>query len=47
MRAVENGVWTVQSANGGYSFVVDRHGRFVVKSAFNKAQTLAVDVPLN
>jgi apolipoprotein N-acyltransferase len=29
MRAVENDVPVVQVANGGYSFVVDRRGRFV------------------
>jgi apolipoprotein N-acyltransferase len=47
VRAIENRVPVVQAANGGYSFVVDPCGRFVVKSSFGKAETLSVTVPLN
>jgi apolipoprotein N-acyltransferase len=47
LRAVENNVAVAQAANGGYSFAVDRYGRFMVKSSINKAQTVAVDLPLN
>ncbi|RYG75151.1 apolipoprotein N-acyltransferase, partial [bacterium] len=40
MRAVENGVPLVQSANGGYSFVVTPRGRVVMTSRFGLPQTL-------
>jgi apolipoprotein N-acyltransferase len=46
LRAVENNVPVAQAANGGYSFAVDRHGRFMVKSSINTAQTVSVDLPL-
>jgi apolipoprotein N-acyltransferase len=46
LRAVENNVAVAQAANGGYSFAVDRHGRFMVKSSINTAQIIAVDLPL-
>ncbi|HEX8465165.1 MAG TPA: apolipoprotein N-acyltransferase [Abditibacterium sp.] len=44
MRAVENGVPVVQSANGGYSFVVDPQGRLVVSTVFGMPATLASTV---
>jgi apolipoprotein N-acyltransferase len=44
MRAVENGVPVVQSANGGYSFVVDPRGRLVVSTVFGLPQTLTPTV---
>jgi apolipoprotein N-acyltransferase len=46
LRAVENNVAVAQAANGGYSFAVDRNGRFMVKSSINTAQTVSVDLPL-
>lgn len=46
LRAVENGVPVAQAANGGYSFAVDRYGRFMVKTSINTAQTIAVDLAL-
>jgi apolipoprotein N-acyltransferase len=46
LRAVENRLPVVQAANGGYSFAVDPHGQFVVKSAFSAAQAVAVDIAL-
>jgi len=46
VRAVENGVPVVQAGNGGYSFLVDPCGRFVVKSSFGMAQAIPVTVPL-
>ena len=46
MRAVENGVFVVQAANGGYSFVVDPQGRFVVSTPYGTSQTFAASVPL-
>jgi apolipoprotein N-acyltransferase len=44
LRAVENGVPLVQSANGGYSFVVDPHGRLVMTTEYGLPQTLAAKV---
>jgi apolipoprotein N-acyltransferase len=44
MRAVENGVPLVQSANGGYSFVVTRRGQLVMASEFGLPQTLEATV---
>jgi apolipoprotein N-acyltransferase len=58
VRAVENGIPVVQAANAGYSFAVDRYGRFVVSGAepaagshpglsrYGVAQAVAVNVPL-
>jgi apolipoprotein N-acyltransferase len=46
LRAVENNVAVAQAANGGYSFAVDRYGRFMVKTSINTAQTIAVDLAL-
>jgi apolipoprotein N-acyltransferase len=46
LRAVENNVAVAQAANGGYSFAVDRNGRFMVKTSINTAQTIAVDLAL-
>ena len=53
VRAVENGVPVVQAANAGYSFAVDRYGRFVANMSTNSnlsnygvAQPVAVNVPL-
>ncbi len=47
VRAVENGVPVAQVANGGYTFAVDRWGRFVVKSTFNAPQTLEATLFVN
>lgn len=44
LRAVENGIPLVQSANGGYSFVVDPHGRLIMTTEFGLPQTLAAEV---
>jgi apolipoprotein N-acyltransferase len=44
MRAVENGIPLVQSANGGYSFVVTRRGRVVMASQFGLPQTLDASI---
>jgi apolipoprotein N-acyltransferase len=47
VRAVENGVPVAQSANGGYTFAVDRWGRFMVKSTFNVPQTVQASLVLD
>lgn len=47
VAAVENRTPVLQAANGGYSFLVDRKGRFVAKSTFGVPQALAVDVRVN
>lgn len=44
IRAVENDVPVVQSANGGYSFVVDPRGRLVVSTQFGSPRALDVRV---
>ena len=44
IRAVENGVPLVQSANGGYSFVVTAHGQMVMTTEFGLPQTLSATV---
>lgn len=44
LRAVENRVPVVQSANGGYSFVVTPQGRVTMASAFGLPQTLDATV---
>ena len=54
VRAVENGVEVAQVANGGYAFVVDPRGRFMVNpshssrrfSTPDRPQALPVSVPL-
>lgn len=46
VRAVENDAPVAQAANGGYTFAVDRYGRFMVKSSFDVPQTLSVLLPL-
>ena len=47
MRAVENDVPIAQAGNGGFSFAVDRCGRFMVKSSLNQARALPVFLPLD
>ena len=46
MRAAENGVAVAQAGNGGYSFCVDRQGRFVIKSSLDTESAVAVSVPV-
>jgi apolipoprotein N-acyltransferase len=46
LRAAENGITVAQSANGGYSFVIDGRGRFLTISEFGRVQTLEEEVPL-
>lgn len=45
LRAVENGVPVVQSANGGYSFVADASGRVLADSVYGEALVLNVPDP--
>lgn len=47
LRAVENDVPVAQAGNGGFSFAVDRRGRFMVKSSLNQARALKVFLPLD
>lgn len=46
LRAVECDLPVIQSANGGYSFLIDPRGRFVVSTSFGSPQILPVAVPL-
>ena len=46
MRAVENRRWVAQSANGGYTFTIDSHGRVVAQTRFGKSQVLSVEMRL-
>ena len=46
MRAVENRRWVAQSANGGYTFAINSHGRVVAQSRFGKSQALSVEMRL-
>jgi apolipoprotein N-acyltransferase len=45
LRAVENGVPLLQSANGGYSFVADASGRVLAGSSYGEAQVLDAPYP--
>jgi apolipoprotein N-acyltransferase len=47
VAAVENRTPVVQAANGGYSFAIDRKGRFDAESTFGSSQVLAVTVAAN
>lgn len=46
VRAAENGIAVAQSANGGYSFIIDGRGRFLARSEFGVAQIVRGEVPL-
>jgi apolipoprotein N-acyltransferase len=47
VRAVENNVPVLQSANGGYSFYIDARGRFMKLLNYGQAGTLQAEVPLH
>jgi apolipoprotein N-acyltransferase len=47
IRAVENRRWVAQSANGGYTFILDSHGRVVAQSRFGNSQAIVVEMRLS
>ena len=45
LRAVENGLPLVQSANGGESLACDAQGRILARVPFGEARAIAVTLP--